>query len=106
MEITHVIRGDDHLSNTPRQMLLYEAFGWAPPKFAHIPMILGKDKARMSKRHGATSVIDYDAIGYLPEAMVNYIAKLGWGYKDQEIFSRDELIQLFSLGGSTKFRGL
>jgi glutamyl-tRNA synthetase len=102
MEITHVIRGDDHLSNTPRQILLYEAFGWTPPKFAHIPMILGKDKARLSKRHGATSVIDYNAMGYLPEAMLNYIAKLGWGYKDQEIFSREELIDLFSLEGVNK----
>ena len=102
MEITHVIRGDDHLSNTPRQILLYEAFGWVPPKFAHIPMILGKDKARLSKRHGATSVIDYNTLGYLPEAMVNYIAKLGWGHKDQEIFSRQELIELFSLDGVNK----
>jgi glutamyl-tRNA synthetase len=102
MEITHVIRGDDHLSNTPRQILLYEAFGWKPPLFAHIPMILGRDKARLSKRHGATSVIDYSAIGYLPEAMLNYIAKLGWGYKDQEIFSRQELIELFSLDGVNK----
>jgi nondiscriminating glutamyl-tRNA synthetase len=102
MEITDVIRGDDHLSNTPRQILLYEAFGWTPPKFAHIPMILGKDKARLSKRHGATSVIDYSALGYLPEAMVNYIAKLGWGYKDQEVFSRQELVKLFSLEGVNK----
>lgn len=99
MEITHVIRGDDHLSNTPRQILLYQAFGWALPQFAHLPMILGKDKARMSKRHGATSVIDYREIGYLPEAMINYIAKLGWGHKDQEIFSREELIELFALAG-------
>ncbi|HVN67128.1 MAG TPA: glutamate--tRNA ligase, partial [Candidatus Sulfotelmatobacter sp.] len=102
MEITHVIRGDDHLSNTPRQILLYQAFGWELPKFAHIPMILGKDKARLSKRHGATSVIDYSAIGYLPEAMLNYIAKLGWGHGDQEIFSRAELIEAFQLGGVTK----
>jgi nondiscriminating glutamyl-tRNA synthetase len=102
MEITDVIRGDDHLSNTPRQILLYEAFGWTPPRFAHIPMILGKDKARLSKRHGATSVIDYSALGYLPEAMLNYIAKLGWGHKDQEVFSRQELIELFSLDGVNK----
>jgi glutamyl-tRNA synthetase len=102
MEITHVIRGDDHLSNTPRQILLYHAFDWPQPKFAHIPMILGKDKARLSKRHGATSVIDYSAMGYLPEAMLNYIAKLGWGHKDQEIFSRQELIELFSLEGVNK----
>ncbi|MDD4178988.1 MAG: glutamate--tRNA ligase [Candidatus Margulisbacteria bacterium] len=102
MEITHVIRGNDHLSNTPRQMLLYQAFGWAPPKFAHIPMILGKDKARLSKRHGATSVIDYSDLGYLPDAMLNYIAKLGWGFGDQEIFSRAELIEKFTLGRVNK----
>jgi len=97
MEISHVIRGDDHLSNTPRQILLYQAFGWKPPKFAHIPMILGKDHSRLSKRHGATSVIAYQDIGYLPEAMLNYIARLGWGHGDQEIFSREELIKYFSL---------
>jgi glutamyl-tRNA synthetase len=102
MEITHVIRGDDHLSNTPRQILLYQAFGWKLPGFAHIPMILGKDKARLSKRHGATSVIAYSDIGYLPEAMLNYIAKLGWGHGDQEIFSREELIQKFTLKGVNK----
>ncbi|MGB9613702.1 MAG: glutamate--tRNA ligase, partial [Candidatus Margulisiibacteriota bacterium] len=102
MEITHVIRGDDHLSNTPRQILLYQAFGWELPKFAHIPMILGKDRTRLSKRHGATSVIAYRDQGYLPEAVINYIAKLGWGYKDQEIFSREELIEKFSLEGVNK----
>jgi glutamyl-tRNA synthetase len=102
MEISHVIRGDDHLSNTPRQILLYQAFGWQLPEFAHIPMILGKDKARLSKRHGATSVIDYRDIGYLPEAMINYIAKLGWGHGDQEVFTRQELIEAFSLEGVTK----
>jgi glutamyl-tRNA synthetase len=102
MEITHVIRGDDHLSNTPRQILLYQAFGWQLPKFAHIPMILGKDRTRLSKRHGATSVIAYRDQGYLPEAVINYIAKLGWGYKDQEIFSREELIEKFSLEGVNK----
>lgn len=95
MKISHVIRGDDHLSNTPRQILLYQAFGLTPPMFAHIPMIMGPDKARLSKRHGATSVIDYKRLGYLPEAMVNYIARLGWGYKDEEIFSREELIEKF-----------
>ena len=102
MEITHVIRGDDHLSNTPRQILLYQAFGWQLPRFAHLPMILGKDKARMSKRHGATSVIAYSDIGYLPEAMLNYIARLGWAHGDQEIFSRDELIEKFTLDGVSK----
>ncbi|NQT30624.1 MAG: glutamate--tRNA ligase [Candidatus Saganbacteria bacterium] len=102
MEITHVLRGDDHLSNTPRQILLYQAFGWKAPKFAHLPMILGNDKARLSKRHGATSVIDYSGIGYLPEAMLNYIARLGWASGDQEVFSREELIQKFSLKGVSK----
>ncbi|MFH1362195.1 MAG: glutamate--tRNA ligase, partial [bacterium] len=102
MEISHVIRGDDHLSNTPRQILLYKAFGWKPPKFAHIPMIFGKDKTRLSKRHGATSVIDYADLGYLPEAMLNYIARLGWGHGDDEIFSREELIKKFSLNGVGK----
>jgi len=102
MEITDVIRGDDHLSNTPRQILLYQAFEWELPRFAHIPMILGKDKARMSKRHGATSVIAYRDLGYLPEAVVNYIAKLGWGCGDQEVFSRGELIEKFSLKGVNK----
>ncbi|MFH1347249.1 MAG: glutamate--tRNA ligase [Candidatus Margulisiibacteriota bacterium] len=106
MEITHVIRGDDHLSNTPRQILLYQAFGWKLPKFAHLPMILGKDKARLSKRHGATSVIDYSDVGYLPEAMLNYIAKLGWGHGDQEIFSRKELIEKFSLKEVNKSSGI
>jgi len=97
MMITHVIRGDDHLSNTPRQILLYKAFGLTPPTFAHIPMIMGQDKARLSKRHGATSVIEYKDLGYLPEAVVNYIARLGWGYKDQEIFTIEELIEKFTV---------
>jgi glutamyl-tRNA synthetase len=97
MRISHVIRGDDHLSNTPRQILLYKAFGLTPPIFAHIPMIMGSDKARLSKRHGATSVIEYKSMGYMPDAMVNYIARLGWGYKDQEIFSRAELIEKFRI---------
>jgi len=102
MDISHVIRGDDHLSNTPRQILLYQAFGWELPQFAHIPMILGKDKARLSKRHGATSVIKYREIGYLPEAMLNYIARLGWGHGDEEIFSREKLIEMFTLDGVGK----
>lgn len=97
MGITHVIRGDDHLNNTPRQILLYEALGCEVPKFAHVPMILGSDKARLSKRHGATSVMAYQEMGYLPEALVNYLVRLGWSYGDQEIFSLDELIRYFSL---------
>lgn len=97
MDITHVIRGDDHLSNTPRQVLLYQAFGFEVPLFAHIPMILGPDKARLSKRHGAMSVIEYRTMGYLREAMVNYLARLGWGHGDQEIFSVKELLELFDI---------
>ncbi len=97
MGITTVIRGDDHVNNTPRQILLYEAMGYPVPRFAHVPMILGSDKARLSKRHGATSVIAYRDMGYLPEAMVNYLVRLGWSHGDQEIFSREELVELFSL---------
>lgn len=97
MNITHVIRGDDHVNNTPRQILLYQALGAPLPHFAHVPMILGQDRARMSKRHGATSVMAYKEMGYLPEALVNYLVRLGWSHGDQEIFSRQELIQYFSL---------
>ncbi len=96
MDITHVIRGDDHLNNTPRQFQIYEALGYAVPKFAHLPMILGSDKARLSKRHGATSVTAYRDMGYLPDALVNYLVRLGWSYGDQEVFSRDDLIEKFS----------
>lgn len=97
MNITHVIRGDDHVNNTPRQILLYKALGFDVPKFAHVPMILGSDKTRLSKRHGATSVMAYKDMGYLPEALVNYLVRLGWAHGDQEIFSMDELIRLFDL---------
>lgn len=97
MEITHVIRGDDHLNNTPRQIQLYHGLGYEPPRFAHLPMILGTDRTRLSKRHGATSVMAYKEMGYLPEAMLNYLARLGWSYGDQEIFSKEELIEKFSL---------
>ena len=96
MGITHVVRGDDHLSNTPRQCLLYDALNFTRPKFAHISMILGQDKARLSKRHGATSALAYREMGYLPAAMINYLARLGWSHGDQEIFSREEMIQHFS----------
>ncbi len=97
-KITHVIRGNDHLSNTPKQILCYEALGYAQPVFAHIPMILGPDRKRLSKRHGATSVLAFrDEGGVLPEAMVNYLARLGWAHGDQEVFARDELIRLFDL---------
>lgn len=97
MRITHVIRGDDHLNNTPKQMLLYEALGYEVPHFGHVPMILGADKARLSKRHGATSVMAYQEMGYLPEALVNYLVRLGWSHGDQEIFTLEELIGAFSL---------
>jgi glutamyl-tRNA synthetase len=97
MAITHIIRGDDHLSNTPRQIQLYEALGHELPQFAHVPLILGTDKARLSKRHGATSVMAYRDMGYFPEAVVNYLVRLAWSHGDQEIFSRAELIEKFSL---------
>ncbi len=97
MNISHVIRGDDHLNNTPRQIQLYKAFGYEPPEFAHLPMILGSDKTKLSKRHGATAVTEYIDLGYLPEALVNYLSRLGWSSGDQEIFSRQELIEKFSL---------
>jgi glutamyl-tRNA synthetase len=97
MKITHVIRGNDHLSNTPKQILCYEALGYPLPVFAHIPMILGPDRKRLSKRHGATSVLAFRDEGFLPEAMVNYFARLGWAHGDQEVFTREELIQLFDL---------
>ena len=97
MGITHVLRGDDHVNNTPRQILLYEALGYEVPHFGHVPMILGSDKARLSKRHGATSVMAYKDMGYLPEALVNYLVRLGWSNGDQEIFSMTELVDLFDL---------
>ena len=100
MAITHVVRGDDHISNTPKQILLYEAVGAPVPRFAHVPLILGPDKKRLSKRHGATSVIEYARQGYLPEAMVNFLALLGWSPgTDQEVFTRDELVAAFALEG-------
>ncbi len=106
MRITHIIRGDDHLSNTPRQLQLYDALGVAPPQFAHVPLILGTDKARLSKRHGATSVTAYKEMGYFPEAVVNYLVRLGWSHGDQEIFSRTELIEMFSLESVGKSAGV
>ncbi|HXG56115.1 MAG TPA: glutamate--tRNA ligase, partial [Vicinamibacterales bacterium] len=97
MEITHVVRGDDHISNTPKQVLLYQACGNTPPAFSHVPLILGPDKKRLSKRHGATSVMEYQKLGYLPEAMVNFLSLLGWSPGgDQEIFTRAELIERFT----------
>ena len=100
MQITHVVRGDDHVSNTPKHVLLFEALGGTAPQFAHVPLILGPDKKRLSKRHGATSVMEYERQGYLSEAMVNFLALLGWAPgNDQELFSKDELVQAFSLDG-------
>ena len=101
MGMTHVVRGDDHISNTPKQIILYEALGAAVPRFAHVPLILGPDKKRLSKRHGATSVMEYANRGYLPEAMMNFLALLGWspGAGDKELFIRDELVAAFALEG-------
>ncbi len=95
MGITHVIRGDDHVSNTPKQILIYQALGLPVPTFGHVPMILGPDKQKLSKRHGARAVIEYQNDGLLPQALVNYLVRLGWSHGDQEIFSLEELVQLF-----------
>jgi len=97
MAITHVIRGDDHVNNTPRQINIYRALGTSLPRFAHVPMILGADGERLSKRHGAVSVMQYRDDGYLPEALVNYLARLGWSHGDEEMFSREQLISWFDL---------
>ena len=98
MKISHVLRADEWLSSTPRHMLLYEALGYKPPRFAHLPMILGPDRSKLSKRHGATSIIEYKDNGYLPEAMVNFLALLGWALDDRtELFTRDELVRYFSI---------
>lgn len=97
MKITHVIRGDDHLNNTPKQILIYEALERPLPHFAHLPLILGPDRTRLSKRHGVTSVLEYRRRGFLSETIVNFLARLGWSHGDQEFFTRDDLIELFSL---------
>ena len=99
MGITHVIRGDDHLTNTFRQIQVYNAMGWHLPHFAHIPLIHGADGAKLSKRHGAVSVLEFEREGFLPEALCNYLLRLGWGHGDAEILSREEAIQLFDLDG-------
>ncbi|MBN1254478.1 MAG: glutamate--tRNA ligase [Deltaproteobacteria bacterium] len=106
MGITHVIRGDDHLNNTPRQIHLYEALGYPVPAFAHLPLIMGEDRTRLSKRHGAASVTAYQEMGYMPHALVNYLARLGWSHGDQEVFSREELIEKFSLEGTGRSAGI
>jgi glutamyl-tRNA synthetase len=97
MGITHVIRGSDHLNNTPRQLQLYQAFGLPVPQFAHIPLIHGPDGAKMSKRHGAVAITEYRQSGYLPEAVINYLARLGWSHGDAEVFSRQDLVRLFDI---------
>jgi glutamyl-tRNA synthetase len=103
MEISHVIRGEDHLSNTPKQILLFQALGFPVPRYAHIPLILAPGGGKLSKRHGAVSVTDYEEKGYLPEAMINFLARMGWSFDDkQEIFSLDELIEKFSLENVSK----
>ncbi len=99
MGVTHVIRGDDHLNNAFRQLAIIKAMGWPEPTYAHVPLIHGQDGAKMSKRHGATGVMDYDALGFLPEAVANYLLRLGWGHGDEEIISRDQAIQWFDLDG-------
>jgi glutamyl-tRNA synthetase len=106
MGVTHVIRGDDHVNNTPRQILIYEALGEPVPQYAHVPMILGQDRARLSKRHGAASVLAYRDMGYLAQALLNALARLGWSYGDQEKFSVQELIEKFSLENVGKSAGV
>lgn len=106
MGMTHIIRGDDHVNNTPRQILIYQALGEPLPLYAHVPMILGSDKTRLSKRHGATSVLAYRDMGYLPHALINALVRLGWSYGDQEKFTMDELIEKFSLENVGKSAGV
>ncbi len=102
MQITHVIRGDDHLNNTPRQLNMLLALGARPPVYAHLPMILGPDGAKLSKRHGAVSVLQYRDEGFLPEAVLNYLVRLGWSHGDQEIFSIEEMVRLFDIADVNK----
>ncbi|MDH5432645.1 MAG: glutamate--tRNA ligase [Gammaproteobacteria bacterium] len=102
MEITHVLRGDDHLNNTPRQINIFDALGHKSPEYGHVPMILGDDGKKLSKRHGAVSVMQYRDDGYLPQAVLNYLVRLGWSHGDQEIFSIEEMIELFDINGLNK----
>ncbi len=106
MKINLIIRGDDHINNTPRQIQLYRALGYDVPEFAHVPMILGSDKKRLSKRHGATSVMAYRDMGYLPEALTNYLVRLGWSFGDEEIFAFGDLLEKFSLDNVGKSAGV
>jgi len=102
MRVSHIIRGDDHINNTPRQINIYHALGAEPPAFAHVPMILGDDGARLSKRHGAVGVMQYRDDGYLPQALLNYLVRLGWSHGDQEVFSIDEMIEFFDISDVNK----
>lgn len=102
MGVTHVIRGDDHLNNTPRQINMLRALGAKPPAYAHVPMILGPDGAKLSKRHGAVSVLEYEKAGFLPDALLNYLVRLGWSHGDQEFFTREEMIRLFDIADVNK----
>ncbi|HYC53328.1 MAG TPA: glutamate--tRNA ligase [Candidatus Binatia bacterium] len=102
MGITHILRGEDHITNTPRQMQIFAALGARPPVYGHMPLIVGQDRTRLSKRHGATSVLAYRQAGFLPEATINYLARLGWSHGDQEVFTRQELIELFDPGDINK----
>ncbi len=106
MGVNTIIRGDDHVMNTPKQVLLYRALGQAPPTYAHVPMVLGQDRARLSKRHGAQAVTAYREMGFLPEALINYLVRLGWSHGDQEFFTRQELIEKFSLEHIGKSAGV
>jgi glutamyl-tRNA synthetase len=106
MNITHVIRGDDHINNTPRQILIFQALGYDVPAFAHVPMIFGSDHKKLSKRHGALSTTEYREMGYLPEALVNYLVRLGWSHGDQEIFSIQELQEVFTVQDVGKSAGV
>ncbi|MFO1310951.1 MAG: glutamate--tRNA ligase [Burkholderiales bacterium] len=99
MAITHVVRGDDHVNNTPRQINMFRALGAVPPQYAHVPTVLGEDGAKLSKRHGAVSVMEYEAAGYLPDAMVNFLARIGWAHGDDELFTRAQLVEWFTLDG-------
>jgi glutamyl-tRNA synthetase len=102
MGVTHVIRGDDHLNNTPRQINMLKALGATPPAYAHVPMILGADGAKLSKRHGAVSVLEYQKEGFLPDALLNYLVRLGWSHGDQEFFTREEMIACFDIADVNK----
>jgi glutamyl-tRNA synthetase len=106
MRITHIVRGDDHVPNTPRQMQMAYALGFTPPAFAHLPQVMGPDGSKLSKRHGATSVVAYREAGYFPEALLNYLARLGWSHGDQEIFSKDDLIDYFGFEACGKSAGI